>query len=81
MRNTLKKSQNALQNLELLLGVSATGSSKMSNAKELQERLQRALRQQEEREEHSPERILVICAVVEESALLLISLIIYHSKG
>ena len=60
MRNSLKKSQNALQSLELLLGISATGSSKMNNAKELQEKLQKALRQKEEREEQGSERIMVI---------------------
>lgn len=59
VRNTLKKSRNALQNLETLLGISASSSSRVGNALELQERLQKALRQQEAREEQGTEKTVV----------------------
>lgn len=59
MRDTLKKSQSALQNLEMLLGLSATSSSRVFNASELQEKLRKALREREEREESGTEKITV----------------------
>ncbi|KAJ1523827.1 hypothetical protein ONE63_010385 [Megalurothrips usitatus] len=58
VRNTLKKSQNALQNLEMLLGISTTGSSRVGNASDLQERLQKALQLQEERRERGSDRTM-----------------------
>lgn len=70
VRNNLKKTQNALQNLELLLGISSAGTSKVSNASELQEKLQRALKQQEEREERGTETVMVIFNTKEISGIL-----------